>query len=72
MKKWIALFVVGGAFSALGAGGAAPEAHSGVIAAPAVVGSEPCPSCCPPEICTYNGPSFDGTTKPTQVERSRQ
>jgi hypothetical protein len=66
MKKWIALFVVGGAVSSLGLGGSASTA-------PAVGGTgtavEPCPLCCPPEICGYNGPSFDGTTEPVKMER---
>lgn len=66
MKKWIALVVVGGTMSAFGLSGASPGAAATALE------TEPCPSCCPPEICNYNGPSFDGTMQPTEVERKRQ
>lgn len=69
MKKWIVVSVVGGTLSMLQLAGAAPSPAS--VAVPvAAVAVEPCPTCCPPEICTYNGPSFDGTTVLTPVAHS--
>ena len=67
MKKLIALFVLGGTLPMLSPPGAPEVAYPPAPAA--VVVSEPCPTCCPPEICSYNGPSFDGTTQPTAAER---
>jgi len=68
MKRWIALFVVSGTMPMLQPPGAPEVAYAPAPAA--VVVAEPCPSCCPPELCGYNGPSFDGTTLPTtEVER---
>lgn len=61
MKKWIAVFVVGGTLSTLGLGGTDSTAE---LARANDSGTDPCPQCCPPEICGYNGPSFDGTLEP--------
>ena len=65
MKKWIVVSVVGGTLSMFQLGGAAPA--TSVAAPAAAVVMEPCPTCCPPEICNFNGPSFDGTTAPMPV-----
>lgn len=67
MKKWIALVVVGGTMSAFGLSGASSPGGAATA-----LELDPCPSCCPPEICSYNGPSFDGTAPATKVEQKRQ
>jgi hypothetical protein len=67
MKKWIALVMVGGSTSLFGLSGATAPG-----AAATALETDPCPSCCPPEICTYNGPSFDGTDRTNKVERLGQ
>ncbi len=70
MKKLIALIVIGGGTLSISAsrtpfyGDPAPAATTLEV--------EPCPMCCPPEECNYNGPSFDGTAKISTVEHSRQ
>lgn len=67
MKKWIASFVIGGTFAMLAPGGEVMP--SGADLGPSVA-MDPCPSCCPPEICSFNGPSLDGTTEPSSVAHS--
>jgi hypothetical protein len=69
MNKWIAMIVLGGALSTLGLVGSARAPSNAAAPAPAA-DVEPCPTCCPPEICGYNGPSFDGTTLPATVAHS--
>jgi hypothetical protein len=72
MNKWIAMMVLGGALATLGLAGAAPTPSASSAAPAAAAAVEPCPQCCPPEICGYNGPSFDGTIQTTTAARSRQ
>ena len=66
MKKLIASIVIGGGTLFALANGTLFDGNSGPAATSLEV--EPCPSCCPPEICNFNGPSFDGTRKPSPVE----
>ena len=70
MKKWIASFVVGGTFAMLEPGGEVLPSAQIPDPPAAMVAMDPCPSCCPPEICSYNGPSLDGTTQPRSVAHS--
>lgn len=65
-KKWIVAWMVGGSMSALVLSGTMGSAQEAVTPVDDV---DPCPACCPPEICGYNGPSFDGTTDIVPVKR---
>lgn len=69
MKKWITVMMFGGLFATASATTTSTQPTVGTDAA---VGSaadsetDPCPWCCPPWQCGFNGPSFDGTTAPAE------